>query len=283
MGSDPVDSFSDERKQFRYSPAYTALSIFLDDINESIRERSYSTDPQNFVILLLNRINDKIESTSLNTGPQRFANCAVAEVYEFVEGIKLNFGGFTGLNDDDRRILHLYLDQSFGSKHRFDYGTGHELFFLSFLYVCNQLAILSIDDMEGIFQKYFQVVRSLIYKFNLEPAGSHGPWVIDDYHFMPFLFGSAQLIDTKLTFTDLFKNENSHLLYSEAVLFCIKHKCRFVKTDFRKHSAALYSIKDIDWKSINERVMEMIDEEVMGRDVVTQHFIYSKYLRAQSK
>ncbi|ELQ76162.1 Phosphotyrosyl phosphatase activator [Trachipleistophora hominis] len=283
MGNDPADSFLDEKNKFRYSPAYTALSVFLGDINENIRERSYKQDPQNFVILLLNKIDDKIQNTPLNTGPQRFANCAVAEVYEFIESVPLDFGEFTKVSEDDRHILHVYLDQSFGSKHRFDYGTGHELFFLSFLYVCNQLGILSIYDMEEVFQRYFQVVRNLIYRFNLEPAGSHGPWVIDDYHFMPFLFGSAQLIDTKLTFTDLFKKENAHLLYSEAVLFCIKHKCRFVKTDFKKHSAALYSIKDIDWKSINERIMEMIEEEVMGRDVVTQHFIYSKYLKALNK
>lgn len=272
------DRFANETNKFRFSPAYSALSIFLEDINQNIRTHSYETGKTNFVIALLNAIDDAIERTPLDTGPQRFANCAVTVVYKFIEDLVLA-NDSVSLKKSDREVLHTYLNSSFGNKQRLDYGTGHELFFLCFLYVCNQLGLISINETCQIFRRYFQVVRNLIYKFNLEPAGSHGPWVIDDYHFMPFLFGSAQLIDTKHSFSDLFEKENGNFLYAEALAFCIKHKCRFLKTDFRKHSAALYSIKDVDWESINERVMEMIEEEVMGRDVVTQHFIYSEYLR----
>lgn len=92
-----------------------------------------------------------------------------------------------------------YLLTSFGSFTRMDYGTGHETSFMLFLMCLVYLRFIPHEPpverqlVLGVFVQYVKLCWRLQDVYKLEPAGSHGVWGLDDYSFLTYVFGSAQL------------------------------------------------------------------------------------------
>lgn len=80
-----------------------------------------------------------------------------------------------------------------------DYGTGHETSFALFLLCLTLVRFLQPiaeeerDLVLNVFLRYLRLCWKLQDVYRLEPAGSHGVWGLDDYCFLPYIFGSGQL------------------------------------------------------------------------------------------
>lgn len=67
-------------------------------------------------------------------------------------------------------------------------------------------------------------MRKIQLKYTLEPAGSHGVWGLDDHHFLPFLFGGAELINHDVVKTPNDIHNESYLdAFSDDFMYMSKH------------------------------------------------------------
>ncbi|ODV59764.1 peptidylprolyl isomerase RRD1, partial [Ascoidea rubescens DSM 1968] len=191
--------------------------------------------------------------------------------------------------------IKFYVLNSFGSKIRLDYGTGHELNFIAFiggLWMCDVIKNVKGVDFILIFSRYYDLVRKLILNYTLEPAGSHGVWGLDDHFHFSYILGASQFVGKK----ELFENDNEFKkpmiirkaddnnklkkyqtknLFFNSISFIIKVK----RGAFWEHSPMLYDISGIKtWRKILRGLMKMYYEEVLDKFPVIQHFYFGGVL-----
>lgn len=244
------------------------------------------------IIEMLQKYTDLVKEVPPLEGPRRFGNLAFKEWFKKLEAClnedlnKLEIKS----NDKEGFLVELsyYIHGAFGSNVRLDYGTGHELSFVAFIG-----ALLRYNIFEGItaqqllcvFVKYYDLVRTLILTYTLEPAGSHGVWGLDDHFHFIYILGAAQFNEpvskyappVKECLNDSiisdFKGSN---LYINAIAFIKKIK----SGPFNEHSPIIYDIHHSVslWKKVLSGLLKMYDVEVLGKFPVVQHFWFGNVL-----
>ena len=210
------------------------------------------------------------------------------------------FDSFSGENDETLiKEAASYLSNSFGNWQRIDYGTGHELHFLAFLYIL-YLSTINKDKplkdslinlhqpLVKISLKYFDLCRQLQLTYWLEPAGSQGVWGLDDYHFIPFPFGASQLAThdhlrpSSIHDRELVKELRSQYIYFAAIddIFCSKTsfpdrntKLISSKELLRRYSPLLNDISGAkSWRKVQAGLLRMYGELSWGNSPLCSIF-----------
>ncbi|XP_055639591.1 serine/threonine-protein phosphatase 2A activator isoform X2 [Toxorhynchites rutilus septentrionalis] len=181
--------------------------------------------------------------------------------------------------------INLYFVESFGNATRIDYGTGHELSFIMFVICLFKIGAIERDAEVAVglklFNQYLSFVRKLQVTYRMEPAGSHGVWSLDDFQFVPFIWGSAQLAVNSPLEPAQFVEDKHIDEHRKEYLFvsCIDY-IRQVKTGhFAEHSNQLWSISAVpSWAKISTGLIKMYQKEVLSKFPVIQHVYFGSIL-----
>ncbi|MCL4136989.1 UNVERIFIED_CONTAM: hypothetical protein GTU68_035702, partial [Idotea baltica] len=174
-----------------------------------------------------------------------------------------------------------YLTESLGNSTRIDYGTGHELAFVMFLCSLHKIGALTKEDSTAtvtvLFAKYLNLCRKLQTTYKMEPAGSQGVWSLDDFQFVPFIWGSSQLAMNPKISPEMFTHTNVVKENRDEYLFlaCIEYIMSVKTGPFAEHSNQLWNISAVQsWSKINQGLFKMYKAEILNKFPIIQHVLF---------
>ena len=283
--------------RFTKSPAYSLITSFVFSVSESCVDTkisSLSPDTARPVIRNILGILTAIEGLIDDNPPQdqgasRFGNPTFRDFIDSLSSHLPDYHRELPLPGDSWLVeAGTYLEQAFGSRSRIDYGSGHELNFAMWLLCLNRLGLLEPQDFSAIgllvFPNYVRLLRKVQSTYYLEPAGSHGVWGLDDYHFLPFLFGASQLlhhpyIRPRAIHNELvLEEEAQNYLYLDMVKWTMDTKT--VK-GLKWTQPMLDDISGAkNWAKVEQGMRRMFVKEVLGKLPIMQHFLFGSLIPA---
>ncbi|KAL6073949.1 Serine/threonine-protein phosphatase 2A activator [Balamuthia mandrillaris] len=279
--------------RFLVSDTYKVLLTWIEALNNSVKRKANTVDctvspTVSGMASLVKKLSQMVDEVPPEEGSMRFGNKAFRTWHQqLVERVEDLHKEVLPESLHPAIIeLSAYLLDSFGNSTRIDYGTGHELHFVLWMYCFYALGLVKQEDMTAlvtrVFSEYLSLVRKIQTTYGQEPAGSRGVWCLDDHQFVPFIWGAAQLIDNDSIKPDAIMNqqlverEGDNYLY----LGCIRHINRVKSGPFFEHSPDLYNISGASsWLKINKGMIRKYIDDVLKKFPVMQHLLFGSLFR----
>jgi serine/threonine-protein phosphatase 2A activator len=282
---------------FLTSPTYDLLLAFVFGLADSVIDTPISavlqeeTSPAVTKILT---ILDKVEDVLRRSPPEdqegsRFGNKGFRDFLDLTAKEHSAWHEHLGIASQEAIAeISTYFLQCFGNRTRIDYGSGHELNFILWLLCLYLLEIVKPSDFRPlvlrVFMRYLSLMRLIQSTYYLEPAGSHGVWGLDDYQFLPFLFGASQLLHHP--FIRPLSIHQSFILEEYSKDYMYLDQVNFVNSvknieGLRWHSPMLDDISSAkSWEKVEGGMRRMFVAEVLKKLPVMQHFLFGSLIPA---
>lgn len=323
---------------WQQSEAYAVYTLFVQRICEACVGKPTRLPPPpaataakegavERLVRLLYELNSWTDSIEPHAKPQRFGNLAFrdwgARLTQRIEQLhhELLPAHLVAFAPE----LGAYLLDAFGSFTRIDYGSGHELAFFVWLSMLYRLGLFTdstwgevadprVEEVLGleVFPLYLLVVWRLQDRYGLEPAGSHGVWGLDDFHFLPYVIGAAQLrsqsalrpshvnavsahasilqdqlgsardpatlISRALELPSSLLSGNEGVVVPNLYLSSLLRIQVLKRGPFHEHSPLLHDIASSvpNWIKLHAGMLKMYAAECLSKKVVVQHLPFGK-------